>query len=187
MRNCAYCIETLNGCINSDVQVKDLYSDVQFFFFLSMQRGFLHGMRFRWLQVPQNLKSHVRDACMVLCLHSSDVLKELACCLKSMTRSAKLSHLTGEMNFAAQRLQDTLKTLPSQLIVNHPSPLEVVPLVTMVSLLIEIATRIEGLADGVMEFAEMAEFKAQDDKTMEKIRPVGTPDETTKDKDTTKS
>lgn len=29
LRRCAYCVETLNGCINSDIQVKSLESNHQ--------------------------------------------------------------------------------------------------------------------------------------------------------------
>lgn len=136
------------------------------------------------MQSPKYLRSHVSNACMELCLRSSEVLKELANCLKSMTKSSKLNYLIGDMNFAAQLLQDALNALPGQLIMNRPSLLEVVPLVTMMSLLVEISTRIEVLADGVMEFAELAEFKAPPkDKTTAKIRPI---DEASRTDETTK-
>ncbi|KAI4364686.1 hypothetical protein MLD38_020743 [Melastoma candidum] len=159
MRSCAYCIETLNACVNSKIQS------------------------------PQYLKSHLSDACMALCLHSSEVLKELATCLKSMTRSSKLSYLVEKMNFAVQELQEKLNALPGQLLENRPSLREVVPLVTMMSLLVEVATRIEVLADRVVELAELAEFKSPpDDKTNAKIMPMDDTNSTEEtNKDITKS
>lgn len=130
------------------------------------------------MQATMYLKRHLHKSCMELCSHSSSILKELALMMKTMTRSSQLDFSLGEMNFAIQELQDALRSLPcnSQPMlmpeddINHEKPgtkvashspplLEVLPLVTFVSLLIETAARIEDLTDGVVELSEKAEFK----------------------------
>ncbi|PKI40471.1 hypothetical protein CRG98_039107 [Punica granatum] len=152
MRNCAHCIETLTGCIEPEVQE------------------------------PEHLKRHLHNACMTLCRHSSNVLKELALMMETMTKYSELDLSAGEMSFAVQELQEALRSLPThpQLMLiptdgNHrklgskvgghgPRLLDVLPLVTVVSLLIETAARIEDLADGVVELSKKADFKIQKEK-----------------------
>ncbi|KAK3036069.1 hypothetical protein RJ639_029822 [Escallonia herrerae] len=149
MRNCAYCIETLNGCISSEIQA------------------------------PESLKKHFNDVCMRLSSHSSNVLKELGNTMKSMTKSSKTESSVREMNFTVEELQSALKSLPYQLALftspaleasnngkdeapTEPSKvplLEILPVTTVASLLIEIAARIEGIVEEVDELANQAEFK----------------------------
>ncbi|KAF9616444.1 hypothetical protein IFM89_029698, partial [Coptis chinensis] len=149
IRNCAYCIEALNGCINSEIQA------------------------------PEYIKKHLSGVCMGLSSQSSVVLKELAHITKTMRKSSTIDFSVEDMKGAVQDLQDALKSLPTQIntskqpvgeapqekkmdaIVAHTTiPLiEVVPLVTAASLLIEITTRIEGLVVEVDELARLANFK----------------------------
>ncbi|KAK4788299.1 hypothetical protein SAY86_019618 [Trapa natans] len=149
IRNCAYCIHTMTNCTNSE------------------------------MQAPEFLKRQLQKPCMELCSRTSRLLKELAIMMKTMTRSSKLDFCLQEMNFAAQELQDALRSLPIKPEpmlrpaedINHEKPetmaashgpplLEVLPLVTLVSLLIETAARIEDLIGGVVELSETAAFKA---------------------------
>lgn len=101
--------------------------------------------------------------------------------VKTMTNSSRLDLSVAEMNFALQELQNALKSLPTQLIRHPPLPDEstenkstakkdsalplmgVIPLATLVSLLTEIAARIEETVDGVVKLAELAEFKASNE------------------------
>ncbi|KAK7851393.1 aluminum-activated malate transporter 10 [Quercus suber] len=118
--------------------------------------------------------------------NSSSVIRELAITIKTMKKSSNIHSLVGEMNSAVQELQNDLKSLPK--LFNPPSmpeadtpenkkiepisrtmvkmPLmEIVPLLTLASLLIEIATRISGIVDAVEELENLAEFKhASNDK-----------------------
>lgn len=79
MRYCAYCVEALNGCANSDIQV------------------------------PEALKEHLSDACLRVSSECSKVLKECGSSIKSMQRSRIIDFLVGEMKDAVQELHDTLK------------------------------------------------------------------------------
>lgn len=107
---------------------------------------------------------------MRLSSHCSQVLKELAATVKTTRKSSITDQLVGEMNFAVQELQNALKSLPNQLlqidakgeqtIKQFTVPLmEILPVATAISLLIEIALRIEGIVDAVDELADLAEFK----------------------------
>lgn len=102
--------------------------------------------------------------------------------VKTTTNSSKLQLSLGEMNFALQELQNALKSLPTQLILQQPLAAEsnenkstttkerappvigVIPLATLVSLLTEITARIEETVDGVVKLAELAEFKASNEE-----------------------
>lgn len=122
------------------------------------------------------MKKHLSDVCMKLSSHSSNVLKELSATTKIMGKSPNMEFLVGEMNNAVEDLQEALKSLPHLL---PPTPteatgkeqrpppvstttvalIEVVPLVTVASLLIEIARRIEGVSGEVNKLAGFANFK----------------------------
>lgn len=111
------------------------------------------------------------------------VIKELAKTMKTMKKSSTIDFLVGEMNNAVLELQEDLKSLPTLFI---PQPLqeaecpenksteqdskkavplmEIIPLVTLASLLIEIVSRIEGMVSAVEELAGLAEFKSVEDR-----------------------
>ncbi|KAF7846548.1 hypothetical protein BT93_L4172 [Corymbia citriodora subsp. variegata] len=152
LRNCACCIETLSGCLNSEKQG------------------------------TEHLKGYLRDASMAVCSHSCNVLRELSMSVKTTTYSSEFHSSVGEMNSALQELQNSLKSLPTQLILQQPLAVEsnenksttkkecappvmgVIPLATLVSLLTEIVARIEEIVDGVVKLAELAEFKASNEE-----------------------
>ncbi|KAM4105327.1 hypothetical protein ACJW30_06G224300 [Castanea mollissima] len=162
MRKCAYCIEALNSCINSEIQA------------------------------PDCLKKHLSDVCMLLSTNSSEVLKELVITMKTLTKSSKIDLLIGEMNLAVQKLQDSLNSLPDSFIgptvstlqapndanietitkTAIPSLIEVFPLASLVYLLIEIAARTEGIADAVDQLAGLAEFKLAMDENSKQKKPT---------------
>ena len=126
---------------------------------------------------------------MLLSTNSSEVLKELVIIMKTLTKSSKIELLIGEMNFAVQKLQDSLNSVPNSFIgptvstlqapneANRetipknaiPSLMDVFPMASLVYLLIQIAARIEGIADAVDQLAGLAEFKlAKDENSKQK-------------------
>ncbi|KAL9430361.1 hypothetical protein AB3S75_025701 [Citrus x aurantiifolia] len=162
IRNCAYCIETLHGCVDSETQA------------------------------PPHPKRHLKNICMRLSSSSSNVLQELAIAMKTMKQSSKINFSVGEMNFAVQELKHALISLPNHNIsIKNPSPstveasgncntepitsirasssfMEILPLATLASLLIENAAKIEVIVDGVNELAVLAEFKPTTDNKKSK-------------------
>ncbi|PIA48868.1 hypothetical protein AQUCO_01300043v1 [Aquilegia coerulea] len=89
LRSCAYCIEALNGCINSEILA------------------------------PEFIKEHLSGVSMQLTSHSSTVLKELAHITKTMRRTSTLDFAIEDMKNAVQDLHDALKSIPSQLITSQ--------------------------------------------------------------------
>ncbi|CAA2965329.1 aluminum-activated malate transporter 10 [Olea europaea subsp. europaea] len=144
LRKCAYCIETLNVSTNSDTEA------------------------------PVILKKHFSKYCIGLSSSSSDVLKEMAVIMNTMTKSTKIDLMVNEMNDAVQELQGVLKSLSKQPIIrdskngtgggNKSSTtmvrvMEIVPIVSISTLLIEIAARIEKGVEAINELANKAEFE----------------------------
>ncbi|KAG1354553.1 Aluminum-activated malate transporter 10 [Cocos nucifera] len=151
MRYCAYCIEALNGCINSENQA------------------------------PEPTKKHLREVCAKLSSESSKVLKELSSSMKSMKRSQNIDLLVEEMSNAVEELHNALRSFPNQLTQAAVQPaveateekkrdsisvtttlpvMEVLPLITVASLLIEISARIDGVVDAVRTLADLAGFES---------------------------
>ncbi|CAK9169341.1 unnamed protein product [Ilex paraguariensis] len=154
MRSCAYCIETLNSCINLENQA------------------------------PEFLKNHVHETCLRVSSKSSSILRELAKSITTMTLSSTIDISIEEVNNAVVDLQNDLEALPG-LLISPPvteaktaqnekaepiltttiTPLvDIIPLVTVASLLIEITGRIEDIVDAVEELSDLAQFKPASDE-----------------------
>ncbi|XP_022721831.1 aluminum-activated malate transporter 10-like [Durio zibethinus] len=150
MRCCAYCIEALSSCINSENKA------------------------------AESIKKHLSSSCLKVSSSSSSAIRELAETVKTMKKSSIVDLLVGEMNSAVQELQNDLKSL-SYLLNPSTTPekkkletacieatttvplMEFIPVVTLASILIEIAVRIEAVVDAVEELAKSAEFRIDDD------------------------
>ncbi|GMH22533.1 hypothetical protein Nepgr_024376 [Nepenthes gracilis] len=163
-RKCAYCIDNINSCINSE------------------------------MQAPEYLKKHIEEECMRLSSYSSEVLKELAITIKTMKTSSEIELLVGDMNFAVQELHNALKALPShftqpqsppQTVDDHPdadpeglkrpayaSIIEILPLAALVTLLTETVVRTEETVDAVNELASLAEFQSNNHKKSIQNQPT---------------
>ncbi|CAM8974526.1 unnamed protein product [Rhodiola kirilowii] len=162
LRSCAYCIETLMGCVDFEIQKSDL------------------------------LNNQLKDVCVKLSYASSSVLRELSSTVKTMTKSPRVDFLVGEMNFAIQELQNASITFPQHLrksslqetvdatnnspgehikITEEESIMQVLPLATLVTLEIEIAARIERVVDAVNELATLAKFKQAADTKPGQVQP----------------
>lgn len=95
-----------------------------------------------------------------------------------MKISSKIDVAVGEMQYAVQELQTALRSLPNSHKGESPSStsdedgkmelsskttlppiMEVLPLATLVSLMVEAASRIEEIVDAVNELTRLAEFK----------------------------
>ncbi|KAI3950289.1 hypothetical protein MKX01_016937 [Papaver californicum] len=173
-RRCAYFIEALNSCINSEIQAHE------------------------------RAKKHLSNVCIRLSSHSSAVLRELTVMIKTMKKSSTIEFSTGEMNNAVQELQHAMKCLPippptTTLVKALPqteitevnsttqanTPLmEILNLVTITSLLVEISARIEDIVDAVNELASMTGFSesTSDEKKKQQNRRIMSDDQELQDK-----
>lgn len=88
MRYCAYCVEALNGCLNSEIQA------------------------------PYLLRKHLKTPCMNIVAESSKVIRELADSIKTMTRSTRIDLMTDRLNSAVEELQNCLMSQPELFIDN---------------------------------------------------------------------
>ncbi|KAJ8529308.1 hypothetical protein K7X08_036143 [Anisodus acutangulus] len=170
MRSCAYCIETLLGGINSNTET------------------------------PEFLKKPLNDVSMRLSTSSSKVLKELSSMIKTLKNSTKLDTLVDEMNSSVECLRNSLKTFQSYQHIPTPDPateeapngteeaslkptalslMEIVQMTTLTSLLVEIASRIEGIVEEVKELATQAEFRDKISKKQTQTNPIGNEHEVT--------
>ncbi|XP_071741330.1 aluminum-activated malate transporter 10 [Rutidosis leptorrhynchoides] len=145
IRRCAYCIETLSGFINSEDQA------------------------------PELVKNHLKEVCMTLSLCSSNVLKELATSMRTMTKLTKSKIYIQEMKAAVRNFQKQFRELSKQaiLLVEHEKNsricegemvrnthmVEIFPMATMASLLIEIAERVQNILGEVAEVAAQSDFE----------------------------
>ncbi|TYH80092.1 hypothetical protein ES332_D03G109000v1 [Gossypium tomentosum] len=140
MRSCAYCIEALNSCINSENQA------------------------------AESIKKHLSTSCLKVSSSSSSAIKELAESVKKMNKSPTIDLLVEEMNSALEELHNDLKSLshllnPSTTAENQISAtglvpfMEIIPVVTLASILIEISVRIEALVGSVEELVKESEMK----------------------------
>lgn len=128
---------------------------------------------------------------MKLSFCSSKALKELANVIKKRRRSSSIDFLVEEMNFVVKELHNDLQSLPCQTVMltqsieytadgneekiekpNKASVLEVLPLGTLVTLLIESAERIEETVFAVNQLATKAEFKTHKKKKSEENQPT---------------
>ncbi|KAI3850517.1 hypothetical protein MKW92_002193 [Papaver armeniacum] len=176
-RNCAYCIEALNSCINSEIHAHE------------------------------RAKKHLSNVCIRLSSHSSAVLRELTVMIKTMKKSSTIEFSIGDMTSAVQELQHAIKCLPipppktpllpllvkSQTEITELVPttqaantplMEVLNLVTITSLLVEISARIEDIVEAVNELAKMTGFTEStiEEKKKQQNKPVMSDDQELQDK-----
>lgn len=175
LRSCAYCIETLDGCLNSEIKA------------------------------PEPLRRHLSDACITLSSSASFVLKELATTVKTMRKSSEINFSIGEMQFAVLKLENAMKSLPNHLVATPSSTsdgdakaepirktdtpssvMEILPLATLVSMLTETAARIKEIADEVNELAKLADFKPPNTKKASQSQSSNQVDEPSNNEERTK-
>ncbi|KAF4389465.1 hypothetical protein G4B88_006524 [Cannabis sativa] len=145
---------------------------------------------------PEQLKKQLSNICLEVSSNSTSVMKELATILKTMKKSSRLDFLVEQMNTSVEELQNDLKSLPG-VSTPLPLPLpenstpkleandddssnvaasvpvsvplmEIIPLVTLTSLLIEITVRIKSTVKSVEKLADLAHFQPMTDEKLKK-------------------
>ncbi|XP_058762330.1 aluminum-activated malate transporter 10-like [Vicia villosa] len=133
MCRCASCIDALIGCIHSENKSSN---DIR--------------------KMMSKTSMQVGDI-------SANVLRELALTIKSMTKSNKLDILVIEMNSASQELQNLLKSYPNTQNKDDAKMdipiMDIIQVVTMVSLLTEIVARVEDVVKCVEELSDLGKYK----------------------------
>ncbi|KAL3530318.1 hypothetical protein ACH5RR_009640 [Cinchona calisaya] len=131
IRECAYRLDSLNGCLKSE------------------------------MQTPQEICKNFQECCQTMSSESSKALKNLALQIRTMKSSSVANSHTVIAKAAANNLKILLKINSLQL--QHTDLLEVIPVATVASLLVEVVSCVEKIVDSVQEFATLAKFKSTDD------------------------
>ncbi|KAK4607204.1 hypothetical protein RGQ29_001146 [Quercus rubra] len=125
-RQCAYRIESLNGYINSEIQI------------------------------PAEFRSKIQEACTNMSLESGKALKELASAIKAMTPPSSVTPHIIKSKDAANNLKSLLRSGFCKEI----DLLEVIPTVTVASLLVDVVSCTEKIAESINELASLAHFQS---------------------------
>ncbi|KAF9665348.1 hypothetical protein SADUNF_Sadunf16G0113400 [Salix dunnii] len=125
-RECAYRIESLNGCLNADIQA------------------------------PSEFGSIIQEACTNMSIESGKALKELALAIKIMVQPSSADSHIENAKSAAKKLKSLLKSGTWE----DVDLLKVIPGVTVASILIDVVTCTEKIAESIHELASKAQFKS---------------------------
>jgi hypothetical protein len=109
----------------------------------------------QFLQTPPEIQGMIQDSCTKMSSELGKALKELALAIKRMTPpSSASSHLVKSKNAAKN-----LKFLLYSDLCSGINLLEVVPAVTVTSLLFEVISCTEKIAEAIHELASLAQFE----------------------------
>ncbi|KAJ7948059.1 Aluminum activated malate transporter family protein [Quillaja saponaria] len=112
------------------------------------------------LQTPPQIRSKIQEPCIKMSSETGRALKELAVAIKTMTPSSSAQSHIAKAKIAAMNLKSMLKTV----IWEEINLLEVIPDATVASLLVDIVSCAEKLAESTNELASLAKFKRMDHK-----------------------
>lgn len=108
-------------------------------------------------QIPLDFISKIQEPCSIMSREAGEALKDIAKCIKTMKRDnvSVNEHIEKSKN-AIQSLRIALKTSSPE---TEKDLLEIIPGVTMASILIEIVNYVEKISEAVEEFSGLAHFK----------------------------
>ncbi|KAJ4833388.1 hypothetical protein Tsubulata_028190, partial [Turnera subulata] len=127
----------------------------------------LNGYLSSDIQVGPEIKSKIEEACTKMSSESGKALNELAFSIKSMTPPSSASIHIGRSKQAAR----TLESLLNSSLFKDMNILEVVPVASVASLLIDVVSCTEEIAESVDRLASLARFKSLESKTEEQKKP----------------
>ncbi|KAK3021033.1 hypothetical protein RJ639_045346, partial [Escallonia herrerae] len=107
-------------------------------------------------QTAHEIRAKIQESCTKISSESSHALRELALAMKTMTRPSNANSHMVNAGVAAQDLKSLLKV---GLWLPETDLLEVIPTTTVVSLLLDVVTCSEKIAESVNELASLAHFK----------------------------
>ncbi|KAK4440565.1 Aluminum-activated malate transporter 2 [Sesamum alatum] len=117
------------------------------------------------VQTPIEIRSKIQESCTKMSSECSVALRELAVGIKTMTCSLSADPHLMNAKTAAKKLKSSLKTN----LWPDTDLLEIVPAVTVASLLIEIVSCTVKITDSVHELASLSKFKIPDPQMIKQI------------------
>ncbi|KAI9194297.1 hypothetical protein LWI28_004916 [Acer negundo] len=131
-------------------------------------KSVLHSKQTEESLTPQEIHSKIQEESIRVSSESVKGLKELAMAIKTMTTpSAAILHITRS-KIAAKNLKFMLNT---ELCKEISDLLEVIPAVTMASLLADVVSCSEKIAESVHELASLAKFKSMKPELVAERKP----------------
>ncbi|CAA7016133.1 unnamed protein product [Microthlaspi erraticum] len=117
----------------------------------------LNGYLLSDVKAPQDFISKIQEPCSILIREASEALKAIANSIRTMTRDCLCvnAHIENSKN-AIENLRVALKSLSPEI---DKDLLEIIPGVTMASILIEIVNCVEKISKAVEELSGLANFK----------------------------
>ncbi|PIA54339.1 hypothetical protein AQUCO_00900699v1, partial [Aquilegia coerulea] len=107
------------------------------------------------IQLPSEFKKKIQETCIKMSSESAKALSELASAIRTMTQPCTADVHIANSRIAANSLKTALKTaLPMD-----SDLLQIISAVTVTSLLVEIVSCTENIAESVHELARLAKFK----------------------------
>ncbi|XP_021720558.1 aluminum-activated malate transporter 2-like isoform X2 [Chenopodium quinoa] len=113
------------------------------------------------LQTPEEIEEMMREACKKLSNELGKVPKEAAIGLKKMRKTSTPKTQLAETKEAAKELK---RLLQDTSVWEKSNLLDVLPAVTVASILIDIVDCVESITEAVHELASMADFKTMDNE-----------------------
>ncbi|KAK3018956.1 hypothetical protein RJ639_003598 [Escallonia herrerae] len=126
------------------------------------------------VQAAHEIRAKIQESCTKISAESSHALRELALAMKTMTRPSTANSHIVNAGVAALDLKSLLK---AGLWLPETDLLEVIPTTTVVSLLLDVVTCSEKIAESVNELASLAHFKnagrrLSEQETLRPITPI---------------
>ncbi|KAM7496989.1 hypothetical protein LguiA_021403 [Lonicera macranthoides] len=128
----------------------------------------LNGYLIADTQAPQEIKAKFQETCTKMSSETSRTLKELAKVIKTMSRSSSANSHIKNVKISAQNLKSLLKTgVP-----DNTDLLEMIPVATVASILLDVVICVEKITESVHELGPLARFKESNvGKSSKKVRP----------------
>ncbi|GER36511.1 aluminum-activated malate transporter 1 [Striga asiatica] len=117
------------------------------------------------VQTPLEIRAKIKEPCVKMSSECSYALRELAVGIEKMTRSLTADIHVVKAKASAKRLKAQLKTG----LWPDTDLLDIVPAVTVASLLVEIVSCTVKIADSVYELASLSKFKTPDAKMTKQL------------------
>ncbi|GAB2274553.1 hypothetical protein Dimus_009320 [Dionaea muscipula] len=112
------------------------------------------------IQASGEIKDGIREACMELSSETGKVLKELAVAMRKMRRPHPANVHITRSKAATEELKSLLRAARCEEF--NFNLLDVLPAATVASILIDIVTCTENIAEAVHELASLAKFRSAD-------------------------
>ncbi|RDX86787.1 Aluminum-activated malate transporter 2, partial [Mucuna pruriens] len=178
-RQCAYRIDALNGFLNSTKVLISLSFYCLYQIFL-VKRNDLECVKMNTtsfcifhimneltfimfnLQTSIAIRSKIQEPCMKMSTETGKALRELAVAIHKMMPPSSADPYIAESKIAATNLRSIIKTG----LWEDTNLFEVIPLLTVASLLVDVVSCTEKLAESIQELSNLAKFKNKDTKVV---------------------